>query len=144
MAYFELIFEFESLFFVTKWADDSDLFKIVNLFVMLFWMIVYTFLLCEPAARMTNQFSLFDDEVSKCDWYWLSIEMQRMYMVFLSNTQHPMKMQSFANIIAERETTKKVLIIDTMDEFKRFHFDCQFQIINNAFSYFMTIRQFEI
>lgn len=125
MAYCKLTYGFKS-FFVSKWVHDSDFFEVALLLVPLFWMIVYTFVLCEPVARMTNQFSLFNDEVGRCDWYLLSIEMQRMYMVFLSNTQHPLKMQCYANITCERETIKKVIQFIDNFKFKHSHFCFQF------------------
>lgn len=48
--------------------------------------------------------------MSQWDWYLLSIGMQRMYVVFLLDTQNPMKMHSYANITCERETFKEVII----------------------------------
>lgn len=78
---------------------------IVNL---LTWMIIFVLLLCEPGTRMTNEFQAFGDELSQCEWYLLSIEMQRMYLIFSMDTQNPIKMMSYANIACERETSKKV------------------------------------
>lgn len=77
---------------------------------MLSWTTIYIFLLCEPGERITIGFEDFSDELSGCDWYLLPIEMQRMYAIFLSDTQNPVKMESFANILCERETSKTVLI----------------------------------
>lgn len=58
---------------------------------------------------MTEQFERFSDELSRCDWYSLPTEMQRMYAFFLSDTQHPVKFSSYAGITCERETSKMVL-----------------------------------
>lgn len=71
-------------------------------------MILFVMLLCEPCAQMTNQFNLFGDELGRADWYLLPIEMQRTYLIFLSDTQSPMKISSYANITCERETSKSV------------------------------------
>lgn len=60
---------------------------------------------------MINQFIILNDELNRCDWYLLSIELQRMFVVFLLDTQNPIKMLSYANISCERETFKKVDII---------------------------------
>lgn len=67
------------------------------------------FFLCESGARMTSQFDVFREELSLCDWYLLPTKVQQMYMVFLSDTQNPIKMSSYANITSERETFKKVV-----------------------------------
>lgn len=96
------------LFSFSKWADDPNILEIIPLFIVLFWMIIFIFLLCEPGVRMTMQFEVFSDKLSRCKWYLLSIEMRQMYLIFLSNTQNSIKMFSYANIICERETSKKV------------------------------------
>lgn len=88
------------------------------------WVSVYTFVLCEPGARMTNQFVLFSEELSRCNWYSLPIKMQQMYMIFLSDTQNPMKILSYANITCERDTTKKVCALQSIQTVKFTHFNC--------------------
>lgn len=75
---------------------------------MLFWTIIFIFILCEPGAKLTYQFDTLSGELIRYDWYLLTIEMQRMYMFFLLDTQHPMKMLCYGNITCERDTTKKV------------------------------------
>lgn len=57
---------------------------------------------------MTTKFELVEKEIGEFDWQLLSIEMRRMYMVFLSDTQHPRQLTSYGNIICDRETPKKV------------------------------------
>lgn len=68
---------------------------------------------------MTNQFEGFNVELSQCDWYLLSIEMRRMYVIFVSDTQHSIKILSYANIACERDTSKKVIkwvnIVNTLN-----------------------------
>lgn len=53
---------------------------------VLIWTVALIFVLCEPGAIMTSQFEEFCDELSQCDWYFLPIEMQRMYVIILSDT----------------------------------------------------------
>lgn len=76
------------------------------------WMVTFVFILCEPGARMINQFNLLSGELHRCEWFLLPIDMQRMYMIFLSDTQNPTKMRSYANIACERETSKQVSIME--------------------------------
>lgn len=106
-------------------------------------------LLCEPGARMTIEFEMFEENLNQCDWYTLPIEMQQMYMIFLSNTQSPIQMSSYGGIVCDRETLKKVF---RTQQIAFNHFSIKnsiefcyfiFQIFNKAFSYFNTLRQFK-
>lgn len=114
--YFQWIYKWKfSIFQFLKWSDDSNLFKIALLFSVLIWMLIFISLICEPGARFTIQFEMVEDKLSECDWYLLPIEMQQMYIIFLSNIQNSLKMLSYADITCERETLKKVLILSTID-----------------------------
>lgn len=98
--------------FVSKWANDSNLLETVALCVILVVTFICQFLLCEPCERMTMKFGMFVDELEQCDWYLLPIEMQRMYAIFLSDTQKPIKMRGYGGIKCERETSKNVQFIN--------------------------------
>lgn len=91
-----------------KWAGSLDFFEIVALFITLFWAFICICLLCELGARMTNRFEAYNDELNRCNWFCLTIKMQRIYMIFSVDTQNPAKMLSYADITCERKTTKKV------------------------------------
>lgn len=69
------------------------------------------FLLCEPGEKMTTKFVMFGDELDRCNWYLLPINLQRMYIIFISDTQHPMKLSSYAGILCERGSAEKVSLI---------------------------------
>lgn len=71
-----MLFMYNYLFLLSKWADDSFMFLIAILFYAINLITSYIFILCEPGARMTNQFDIFSDEVNKCDWHLLPIELQ--------------------------------------------------------------------
>lgn len=68
----------------------------------------YIFLLCEPGMLMTHQFELFGEELARCNWYALPIEMQRIYALFLSDSQHPIEMTGYGGITCDRDTAKRV------------------------------------
>lgn len=110
--------------------------------------------ICEPGQRLTDQFDLFGVELSRCDWDKLSTEMRRMYLIFLSDTQQYVNLKSYGGFACTRNTFKKVFYrnlknMKSVDnrhnmKFADFH-GCiisHFQIINNAFSNFMTFRKF--
>lgn len=98
-------------FHFSQWDNESNLFEILPVFSILTWTTIYILILCEPGTKMINQFEMFGAELSRCDWYSLSVEMQRIYLIFLSDTQNPMKVSSYGNITCERETFKTVWIV---------------------------------
>lgn len=58
---------------------------------------------------MTNQFEQFGLEFGRCEWNNLPIELQRMYLISLSDTQQPKNIQTYSGIMCTRDTFKKVL-----------------------------------
>lgn len=87
----------------------------------------FIFIICEPSHYCTQQFENFGDELGQCDWYALPIELQRMYLIFLSDTQKEIEIDSYGNITCQRDTSKKVFCwyypdhIDRTDQLKSIH-----------------------
>ena len=100
-----------NLFIVLKWDDNSKLFETMVLSLALFWIFVLNFAICESGERITHQFDQFHIEIGRCEWNKLPIEMQRMYLIFLSDTQQPVNIRSYGGILCTRETFKKVISI---------------------------------
>lgn len=98
-----------SFFSNPKWSDQSNSYEIVAISILTSWLISFVLIVCELGARMTSEFEIYVAEVEQCSWYMLPIELQRMYMVFLSDTQNPVQIvTSYGNITCERETSKRV------------------------------------
>lgn len=76
---------------------------------ILIWIIVILFFICEPGARMTNRFQMFDDELARCDWYLFTNEIQRIYLIFIPNAHQPVNIRSYGGIKCERDTLKQVI-----------------------------------
>lgn len=93
---------------IPKLADHLNLYETVPLSVLLIMVTSFIFILCEPGSKMTGQFEIFGQELDRCNWYALPMELQRIYMIFLSETQNQIKMFSYGNITCERVTSKKV------------------------------------
>lgn len=134
-------------FLFLKWDNDSKLMELSFTFVLIFWTFGLIFLICEPGKRVTDQFELFGKELERCDWHLLPIDMQRMFVIFLSNIQQSVHIRSYGDIKCSRELFKEVLsefksyIASNM--FYKLSFS-YFQIISKGFSYFITLRQFDI
>ena len=74
------------------------------------WVVEFIFMICEPGERMSNEFDVFGEELGRCNWYLLSPEMQRIYLIFLLDTQQPVNMKSYGNVLCTRDTFKKVKV----------------------------------
>lgn len=107
---------------------NSKLFETIGMSIIGFWVFFVAFVLCEIGERVTIQFELFGEEVERCDWHVLPIEMQRMYLIFLSDTQQPKHITCYGAVHFTRETFKEVFKETGLVQL----------------SYFMTIRKFEV
>lgn len=93
---------------VLKWDEDSKLIEIMAMSTVILWIIVFNLVICEAGQRMTDQFDQHHMEFAQCNWNNLLIEMRRMYLIFLSDTQQPENFQSYGGILCTRDTFKKV------------------------------------
>lgn len=91
-----------------QWDDVSKLFIMIISMIVL-WIFGLNLLICEIGERVTAQFEQFGMEFARCDWSKLPLGMQRMYLIFLLNTQQRNHIQSYGNIMYTRETFKQVL-----------------------------------
>lgn len=120
------------------------------LLMITFWVYVLNLAICEPGQRVTEQFDQLHEELNRCEWNELSIEMRRMYLIILSDTQQSVNIKSYAGIACTRDTLKKSFyeICRQCTQYGIHLFPIttvkipHFQIINKAFSYFMTLRKF--
>lgn len=65
-------------------------------------------LVCECGETISTEFERFYDGLCRHHWHLFPIEMQRMYLILLANTQHPVNIHSFFNVECTRETLKNV------------------------------------
>lgn len=64
-------------------SDQSDAEEVVEPITSLIFSFASIFLFCELGERITNQFSLFNVQLCKCDWYSFSMEVQGIYLIAL-------------------------------------------------------------
>lgn len=92
---------------------------------VLLWTSVLNFLVCELGQWVTNRYDQLGDELIACDWHLLPIEIQRLYLIFLLNTQQPVHIECYGGIQCSRDTLKKVcfqFLLLFEDNFINFHF----------------------
>lgn len=80
----------------------------IRILFLMFWSIIILFLTCEFGEMITGEFEMFDDEFAKSNWYYFPIEVQRMFITVMANTQQPKILQAFGNTPCTREVFKKV------------------------------------
>lgn len=102
---------FQPFHLLQKWDENSKLFEnmiLSNLILIAFTVIL---IVCEPGERVTNQFEQFGVNLDQCKWNKLPIEMQRIYLIFLSDAQQPKYIRSYGGIVCTRETFKQACIL---------------------------------
>lgn len=68
-------------------------------------------MVCEPGEHVTQEFSAFDNQLElECCWYILPIELKRLYLIFLLDTQQSINIQCYGRILCTRDTLRKVII----------------------------------
>lgn len=88
--------------------DDSEPIELAITVFFAFWTFLEIFLICESGERVRFQFEMFAEEFERCNWYKLTIEMQRIYMMFLADIQRPVNIKSYAGVRCTRDTLKNV------------------------------------
>ena len=73
-----------------------------------FWAFGLIGCFCELGEMVTKLFDKFNVRLYQCDWYLFPIEVQRMLVVFMSDTQQPVFVHASGNIQCIRENFKKV------------------------------------
>lgn len=95
---------------ILKMDQKSKMIDIITNAVIAVLTFVFLFIACEPGERVTEAFEQFDDELIQCNWYTLPIGIQRLYSIFLVNTQQSINIQCYGEILCTRETSKNVIL----------------------------------
>lgn len=62
---------------------------------------------------------MFDKELERCAWHTLPIQIQRMYLIFISDTQQTENIKCYGNIQCTRKTFEQVFPIEINLQFSR-------------------------
>lgn len=90
---------------------NSKALDMIPILISQMWVFGTLYVFSELGERVTIGFERFHEELLRCNWYELPIEMQRMYLIFLADTQQPKHVTCYANVIFRRETFEKVLFV---------------------------------
>lgn len=94
-------------FLVCHTMQSLELTTQMILSFLVFWSFAIIFAFCELGAQVTIQFNSINEELCQGDWYLQSIEVQRMLLIFMSNTQTP-AILGYGNIVCTRNAFKEV------------------------------------
>lgn len=134
---------FSLLFLVSQQQDrDSMVLLVIGFYVSYAFGLVLA--ICEFGQRLSNAFEGIHDDIALFDWYLFPHKIQRTLPIILVTAQQPVEIKCFGSISAVRENSKNVNFYSSKILLSRLIrlFFLTLQIINGAFSYFMTMRQF--
>ena len=97
------------LFYTAHTKDNLDLPAQLNLSILVFWSFAIIFALCELGAQVTKQFNTLNEELGQSKWYMLTIEVQKMILIFMSDAEQPVFLQGYGNIECTRDAFKNVI-----------------------------------
>lgn len=69
------------------------------------------FMFCEFGENLTSKCNQFDEKVGQCQWYLLPIEIQKIFLTVMANSQQPMIIRGYGNVFCVRNFFKKVIAI---------------------------------
>lgn len=72
---------------------------------------------CNCGEFLVLRFDMVAEELYKSDWYLFPLEVQRMLIVVIAQTQQPTYIRSYGNITFTRQTLKMV----TLQQFNDFN-----------------------
>lgn len=77
--------------------------------ILVTWSFFLLFFYCEAGQFVINQFEEFADQTYQTIvWYSLPVEMQKMLVIVMLNTQQDVVVRGLANAMCMREVFKKV------------------------------------
>lgn len=93
---------------ISKSADNSTTMELISPLILIFWSFASVSMYCEFGTAVTDEFARFSDELCQCAWYSLPNGIQKMLVIFIAETQEPIIVRGFCNIMCTRQTFKTV------------------------------------
>ena len=103
-----MFFILSFIFFKSPDAKQEDLLGLILILIPVFGLLVIG---CDVNERLTGKFERFDDDLWEQNWYLYPIKLQQMFLIFGLDTQQPVNVRGYGNILCTRETLKKVISI---------------------------------
>lgn len=107
--------------FSLKSDDNTEQLELINTFFLMCWSFILLFLFCEGGEQLTGEYNQFDEALCQCKWYLFPMDAQKMLLIFMPNSQQPLLIQSYGNLVCARNSFK------TVDK-KKLHSFCTFAL----------------
>lgn len=75
---------------------------------LLFGSVTFTFAACELGEMTSNEFNALNEAFYQCNWYLLSTQTERVFLMVVANTQQPVIIGGYAKTSCMRDTFKEV------------------------------------
>lgn len=89
--------------------DNGNLIEIYRPAFVVFWSFVVIFIDCECGEQLTHQFNQFDGEYGQCKFYYFPVDLQRMFLMLMLDTQQAMHIRGYGSIVCTRDAFKEVI-----------------------------------
>lgn len=99
------------LFFFQQSDDNSNTAELILPIIMVGWSFTIIFFYCHFGAMVCNQFSNFDDELCQCHWYLFPVEVQKLLLIFMSDSQQSTYIRGYGGILCTRDSFKNVIFL---------------------------------
>lgn len=100
--------DFVSFFKLKTQKSEDDPAVMIMPVIIVFWAFILIFSYCELGKKVTNAFNDFNEQLCQAKWYLLSVDIQRMLLIFMSDAQQPVLLRGFGNIVCTRDSFKNV------------------------------------
>lgn len=94
-----------------KSARGSDPVESIFPMTQCFWTFASIFFYCHFGEMVSHQFNAFCDELYQRNWYFYSIEMQRVLAIFMIDAGQTVFLQGYANVVCNRDAFKNVTLV---------------------------------
>lgn len=99
--------------------------ELIRAMIFVGWTFVSMFLIYNLGEMITKQFEMFHAELTQCDWYHFPVEIQRMFLIFMANTQELTVIRGYG-FIWNRSSFKKVSFLECPFSFEGIEIQCCF------------------
>lgn len=106
---FNLIFPFVTTYLI-KSDDCLTPTDLTTTLLIISWSFIIIFSCSELGETMAFQFNVFHELLCQSNWYEFSIDMQRMLIIFMLDTQQLAFIRGYGNIVCTRDAFKNVNI----------------------------------
>lgn len=90
---------------ISKVSESAVVYRLC---MTIFWAFAFIFFVCEFGEMCRNEFDMFNDAIGYCKWYSLPMEIQRMIVILMANSQRSTTIHGCGNISCTRIACKKV------------------------------------